>query len=44
MSALDSNVLVRYLVGDIPEQAEAARVMTPEEPGFTCHEVVWVLE
>ena len=52
MSALDTNVLVRYLVGDVPEQAEAARELieglTPDEPGFICREVVlevaWVLE
>ena len=52
MTALDTNVLIRYLVGDVPEQAEAARVLidglTPDEPGFICREVVlevaWVLE
>ena len=52
MSALDTNVLVRYLVGDVPEQREAARELidglTPDEPGFICREVVlevaWVLE
>ena len=25
MSTLDTNVLIRYLVGDVPEQTEAAR-------------------
>ena len=52
MTALDTNVIVRYLVGDHPEQAEAARALlerlTPGNPGFICREVVmevgWVLE
>ena len=52
MIALDTNVLVRFLVGDDAEQAEAARAllegMTPERPGFISREVaievVWVLE
>ena len=52
MTALDTNVIVRYLVGDHPEQAEAARVLLegliPGNPGFICREVVmevgWVLE
>ena len=52
MIALDTNVLVRYLVRDIPEQAEAARTLleglTPEAPGFISREVTietaWVLE
>ena len=52
MTALDTNVLMRYLVGDVPQQAEAARVLidglTPDEPGYICREVVlevaWVLE
>ncbi len=52
MIALDTNVLVRYLVGDDAEQAEAARSLleglTSERPGFICREVaievVWVLE
>ena len=52
MTALDTNVLMRYLVGDVPEQAEAARVLIdsliPDEPGYICREVVlevaWVLE
>ena len=51
MIALDTNVLVRYLVRDDAEQAEAARVLveelTDEQPGFVCREVmvelVWVL-
>ena len=50
--AVDTNVLVRYLVRDDAEQAEAARVLleglTPGRPGFICREVaievVWVLE
>ena len=52
MIAVDTNVLVRYLVGDDVEQANAARSLlerlTPERPGFVCREVaievVWVLE
>ena len=52
MTALDTNVLIRYLVGDVPEQADAARelvdALTPDDPGFICREVVlevaWVLE
>lgn len=52
MTALDTNVLVRYFVGDDAAQAEAARAlvasMTPEDPGFVCREVMselaWVLE
>ena len=52
MIALDTNVLVRYLVNDDPEQAEAARALleslTPDSRGFICREVlvevVWVLQ
>ena len=52
MTALDTNVLVRYLVRDVPEQAEAVRDLleglTIEEPGFISREVTietaWVLE
>ena len=52
MTSIDTNVIVRYLVGDDPEQAEAARALldglTPDDPGFICREVVmevaWVLE
>ena len=52
MTALDTNVLIRYLVGDVPEQADAARALIdeliPDDPGFICREVVlevaWVLE
>ena len=52
MIALDTNVLVRYLVCDDRQQAEAARTLleslTAERPGFVCREVtvelVWVLE
>ena len=52
MIALDTNVLVRYLVADDAEQAEAAQALlaglTTERPGFVCREVavelVWVLE
>ena len=52
MIALDTNVLVRYLVNDDPMQAEAAQALleglTFENQGFICREValetVWVLE
>lgn len=52
MIALDTNVLVRYLVNDDSRQAEAARALlltlTREEPGFVGREVAvelaWVLE
>ena len=52
MTALDTNVIVRYLVEDDAEQAAAARALlhglTPGNPGFICREVVievaWVLE
>ncbi len=52
MIALDTNVLVRYLVRDDLQQAEAARTLleslTAERPGYVCREVtvelVWVLE
>ena len=52
MTALDSNVIVRYLVGDDAEHAKAARALldglTPGNPGFICREVMievaWVLE
>lgn len=51
MIALDTNVLVRYLVADDARQATAARLLleglTTERPGFVCREVivelVWVL-
>ena len=52
MTALDTNVIVRYLVDDNAEHAEAARALldelTPGNPGFICREVIvevaWVLE
>lgn len=52
MNALDTNVLIRFLVRDNPEQAETARALlaglTTDNPGFICREVmlevVWVLE
>ena len=43
MSVLDTNVLIRYLPGDVPEQTEAARELIdglrPDDPGFICYEV-----
>ena len=52
MIALDTNVLVRYLVADDAAQTEAAHgllaELSAERPGFVCREVlvelVWVLE
>ena len=52
MIALDTNVLVRYLVDDDAEQALAARTLleglAAERTAFICREVmlelVWVLE
>ena len=52
MLSIDSNVLLRNIVQDIGEQAEAARILieslSQEQPGFVCREVVlevaWVLE
>jgi predicted nucleic-acid-binding protein len=52
MIALDTNVLVRYLVRDDVQQADAARALleslTAERPGYVCREVTvelaWVLE
>ena len=52
MIALDTNILLRFLIDDDREQVEAARSLleqlTPERPGFVCREVtlevVWVLE
>ena len=52
MIALDTNVLVRFLVRDDEAQAAAARTLlsalTADHPGFVCREVilelVWVLE
>ena len=52
MIAIDTNVLIRYLVRDNPEQVSVADALleglTPVDPGFICREVlletVWVLE
>ena len=52
MVALDTNVIVRYLVRDNLEQAETARGLveglTSENPGFICREsmveIAWVLK
>lgn len=52
MIVIDTHVLVRYLVRDDPEQAEAARALlqsaTAAKPVYVCREVVvelvWVLE
>lgn len=51
MIALDTNVIVRYVVGDDPVQARLASDifarLSEEDPGFVCREVllelVWVL-
>ena len=52
MIGFDTNVLVRFLMQDDPEQGAAAQAalaqLSPAEPGFLCREVlvelVWVLE
>ena len=52
MIAIDTNVILRYLVGDDADQMAAACALmdelTPANPGFICREVVletaWVLE
>lgn len=52
MIALDTNVLVRFLVQDDPKHGKAAAELvdglTEQEPGYICREVivelVWVLE
>ena len=52
MIAIDTNVLVRFLVGDDQEQAKSAGeflgTLEPRDPGLVCREVmvelVWVLE
>ncbi len=52
MISIDTNILVRSIVEDDAQQAEAAQsflqALTPENQGFICREVVletvWVLE
>lgn len=52
MIALDTNILVRFLVNDDPRQSAAARALlaelTADRPGFVCREVAvelsWVLD
>ncbi len=52
MISIDTNIIIRYIVGDHAEQTEAARALvdglTADDPGFICREVVlevaWVLE
>ncbi|MFO1141313.1 MAG: type II toxin-antitoxin system VapC family toxin [Amaricoccus sp.] len=52
MIALDTNVLVRFIVRDHPDQSRAAHDMmgrlSEGDPGFVCREVIlelaWVLE
>lgn len=52
MIGFDTNVLVRFLMQDDPDQADLATValarLSPAEPGYVCREVlvelVWVLE
>ncbi len=47
MRAIDTNVIVRYLIGDDPEQADKARKVIGQEPVFVPRtvmlEVEWVL-
>lgn len=52
MTGLDTNVIIRYLVNDNHQQAQAARKLftqfTADHPGFICREVIveltWVLD
>ena len=52
MTAIDTNVLIRYITQDVPEQAAIAErfmdTLTASRPGFVSREVVievvWVLE
>ena len=52
MIALDTNIIIRYLVRDDVKQSEAARalleLLTAERPGYVCREVavevVWLLK
>ena len=52
MTAIDTNVLIRYITQDVPEQAAIAGrfmdALTSSRPGFVSREVVievvWVLE
>ena len=52
MIALDTNIIIRYLVRDDVKQSEAARALleslTAERPGYVCREVavevVWLLK
>ncbi len=47
MRAIDTNVIVRYLTGDDPQQAEKVRALIGHEPVFVARtvllEVEWVL-
>ncbi len=47
MRAIDTNIIVRYLTGDDPEQAEKVRALIGHEPVFVPRtvllEVEWVL-
>lgn len=47
MRAIDTNVIVRYLTGDDPEQAKKVRALIGHEPVFVARtvllEVEWVL-
>lgn len=53
MTGIDTNVLIRYITQDDPQQAETAsqfieKSCTPEQPGYVNHivlcEIVWVLQ
>lgn len=52
MIGIDTNLLLRLIIGDEPKQAVAAREFlrahcSPDEPGYVCHivlvELVWTL-
>jgi predicted nucleic acid-binding protein len=48
MLAIDTNIIVRYLTGDDPKQAEQARALIDREDVFVCTtvllEAAWVLQ
>ena len=47
MLAIDTNLIVRYLTGDHPQQARKAKALIDSEPVFVCKTVLleteWVL-
>jgi predicted nucleic-acid-binding protein len=47
MLAIDTNLIVRYLTGDQPQQSQKAKALIDSEPVFVCKTVLleaeWVL-